>query len=85
MPTLDFKGKSFVYARHLSVPFRELVVDAMVAANTGRKKLLVFVAAKFMSQRELSRLGVDVRQLPYAIHRILGIKTWKRFISKRAW
>src|ERR1700688_2175855 len=28
MPTLEFKGKSFVYAHHLSVPFRELVVDA---------------------------------------------------------
>ncbi len=28
MPTLDFKGKPFVYAHHLSVPFRELVVDA---------------------------------------------------------
>ncbi len=28
MPTLDFKGKSFVYTHHLSVPFRELVVDA---------------------------------------------------------
>lgn len=28
MPTLDFKGKSFVYAHHLSVPFRELVVDS---------------------------------------------------------
>jgi adenine-specific DNA-methyltransferase len=28
MPTLDFKGKSFVYAHHLSVPFRELVIDA---------------------------------------------------------
>ena len=28
MPSLDFKGKSFVYAHHLSVPFRELVVDA---------------------------------------------------------
>jgi len=28
MPTLDFKGKSFVYAHHLSVPFRELIVDA---------------------------------------------------------
>jgi adenine-specific DNA-methyltransferase len=27
MPTLDFKGKSFVYTHHLSVPFRELVVD----------------------------------------------------------
>jgi len=27
MPTLDFKGKSFIYAHHLSVPFRELVID----------------------------------------------------------
>ena len=50
----------------------EKMVDAIVAANTGRKKLLLFAAAKFMSQRELSRLGVDFCQLPYAIHRILG-------------
>lgn len=28
MPSLDFKGKQFVYSHHLSVPFRELVVDA---------------------------------------------------------
>ncbi len=28
MPTLEFKGKPFVYAHHLSVPYRELVVDA---------------------------------------------------------
>jgi adenine-specific DNA-methyltransferase len=28
VPTLEFKGKPFVYAHHLSVPFRELVVDA---------------------------------------------------------
>lgn len=28
MPTLDFKGKPFVYSHHLSVPFRELVVDS---------------------------------------------------------
>jgi adenine-specific DNA-methyltransferase len=27
MPTLDFKGKQFVYSHHLSVPFRELQVD----------------------------------------------------------
>lgn len=26
MPTLDFKGKQFVYSHHLSVPFRELKV-----------------------------------------------------------
>lgn len=28
MPTLEFKGKQFVYSHHLSVPFRELRVDA---------------------------------------------------------
>ncbi len=27
MPTLDFKGKHYVYAHHLSVPFRTLSVD----------------------------------------------------------
>ena len=50
----------------------ETLLDAMLAANTAKKKLLVFAAAKFMSQRELTKLGVDFCQLPYAIHRILG-------------
>ena len=27
MPTLEFKGKQFVYSHHLSVPFRELKMD----------------------------------------------------------
>ncbi|WP_305098082.1 site-specific DNA-methyltransferase [Croceibacterium aestuarii] len=27
MPTLDFKGKPFVYSHHLSVPYRELIID----------------------------------------------------------
>lgn len=27
MPTLEFKGKQFIYSHHLSVPFRELKVD----------------------------------------------------------
>jgi len=27
MPTLEFKGKQFVYSHHHSVPFRELVID----------------------------------------------------------
>jgi adenine-specific DNA-methyltransferase len=27
MPTLDFKGKAFVYAHHLTVPYRSLFVD----------------------------------------------------------
>jgi adenine-specific DNA-methyltransferase len=28
VPSLDFKGKQFVYSHHLSVPFRELKIDA---------------------------------------------------------
>ena len=27
MPSLEFKGKAFVYSHHLSVPFRELTVQ----------------------------------------------------------
>jgi adenine-specific DNA-methyltransferase len=50
----------------------ERMVDALVAANDDRKRLLVFAAAKFMSQRDLSKNGVEFCQLPYAIHRILG-------------
>ena len=50
----------------------EKLVDEMLAANPEKKKLLVFAAAKFMSQRELTQRGVDFCQLPYAIHRILG-------------
>lgn len=26
MPSLDFKGKSFIYTHHLGVPYRELIV-----------------------------------------------------------
>ena len=28
MPTLDFKGKQYIYSHHHSVPFRELLIDA---------------------------------------------------------
>jgi adenine-specific DNA-methyltransferase len=48
-------------------------LDALLDADTGAsKRRLIFAAAKFMSQRELSQRGVDFCQLPYAIHRILG-------------
>lgn len=33
MPTLDFKGKQFVYSHHLSVPFRELRIEANKSLN----------------------------------------------------
>jgi len=50
----------------------EKLVEEMLAANRSKKRLLVFAAAKFMGQRELTRRGVEFCQLPYAIHRILG-------------
>ena len=28
MPTLDFRGKQHIYAHHLTVPHRPLIVDA---------------------------------------------------------
>lgn len=34
MPALDFKGKQFVYSHHLSVPFRDLVMNADGASRT---------------------------------------------------
>jgi adenine-specific DNA-methyltransferase len=50
----------------------ERLVDEIVATNKTGKKTLVFAAAKFMGQRDLTKRGVDFCQLPYAIHRILG-------------
>ena len=35
MPILDFKGKPFVYSHHLSVPFRELKIDAAKSLPNG--------------------------------------------------
>jgi adenine-specific DNA-methyltransferase len=82
--SLGYIGETDVYRVHLhyqpdknwlqtnDAALTEKLVYAMVAANVGKKKLLVFAAAKFMSQRELSCQGVEFCQLPYAIHRILG-------------
>lgn len=38
MPSLEFKGKQFVYSHHLSVPFRELIVDAKKSLPVEGKK-----------------------------------------------
>jgi adenine-specific DNA-methyltransferase len=82
--TFGFIGETDIYRVHLhyhpdknwlrsnDAAFTEKLADEMLAANKVKKKLLVFAAAKFMSQRELSRQGVEFCQLPYAIHRILG-------------
>jgi len=38
MPTLDFKGKQFVYSHHHSVPFRELVIEDEKSLPEKNKK-----------------------------------------------
>lgn len=40
MPTLDFKGKQFVYAHHLTVPFRQLNIDAKKSLSKDGKASL---------------------------------------------
>jgi adenine-specific DNA-methyltransferase len=82
--TAGFIGETELYRVHLlykperkwlqsnDAALTEKVLDEMLVTNPEKKKLLVFAAAKFMGQRELSRRGVDFCQLPYAIHRILG-------------
>jgi len=43
MPTLEFKGKQYIYSHHHSVPFRELLVDNKkslpASGKTSRHKL----------------------------------------------
>jgi len=81
---LGYIGETEVYRVHLlyrpdaqwlasnDAALNEELVEKMLAANSENKRLLVFAAAKFMSQRELTRQGVDFCQLPYAIHRLIG-------------
>ncbi|MFQ5673334.1 MAG: site-specific DNA-methyltransferase, partial [Nitrospinales bacterium] len=39
MPTLEFKGKQFVHAHHLSVPFRQLEIDKSKSFPKGNANL----------------------------------------------
>ena len=43
-----------------------------IQKSSEGKPVLVYAAAKFMSQKALSALGITFCQLPYSIHRILG-------------
>lgn len=45
---------------------------ARIAKAANGKPVLVFAAAKFMSQSELTRMGVTFCQLPWSVHRVLG-------------
>lgn len=82
--TVGLIGETDIYRVHLhykrdkawlqsnDAALTEQLLDAMIATKTDKKRLLIFAPAKFMSQRELTRLGVEFCQLPFAIHRMLG-------------
>lgn len=38
MPTLEFKGKQYIYSHHLSVPFHELLIDSKRSLPASGKK-----------------------------------------------
>ncbi len=78
-----FVGEAGGYRIHLiyepDVEFmrsNKAAVDMGLAERISKcaegKPVLVYAAAKFMSQKDLSSLGLTFCQLPYAIHRILG-------------
>jgi adenine-specific DNA-methyltransferase len=43
-----------------------------IAKSAKGRPVLVYAAAKFISQAELTRLGITFCQLPYSVHRVLG-------------
>jgi adenine-specific DNA-methyltransferase len=77
-------GESDLYRVHLlyeadkawlasdAAALTEAQAERIAAQNKERKTALIFAAAKFLSQRELTRHGLTFCQLPYAIHRLLG-------------
>ena len=82
--TDGYIGSSDLYRVHLlyeadkawlasdAAALTEAQAERIAAHNKERKTALIFAAAKFLSQRELTRHGLTFCQLPYAIHRLLG-------------
>ncbi|MCY4109267.1 MAG: hypothetical protein OXG11_09585 [Chloroflexi bacterium] len=52
MPTLDFKGKQYIYAHHLTVPYRPLLPDATRSHNpAGADNDLIIHGNSLMASR----------------------------------
>jgi adenine-specific DNA-methyltransferase len=51
---------------------QELAKEIAKAAKAKSKPVLVYAAAKFLSQAQLSKAGITFCQLPYSIYRVLG-------------
>ena len=67
-PDLDFmRGSEAVLTRELAQ-----TVSKAARRGTTEKPVLFFAAQKYLSQADLSRLGITFCQLPYSIYRILG-------------
>lgn len=43
-----------------------------IAKGRGKKTALVFASHKFMSQKDLTTMGITFCQLPYQLHRVMG-------------
>jgi adenine-specific DNA-methyltransferase len=63
-PDLDFMRSNDAA---LSMPLAEVI-----AKTANGKPALVYAAAKFMAQAELTKKGITFCQLPYSVHRVLG-------------
>ena len=53
----------------LNMPLAKSIFKAL---EESKKTALVFATHKFMSQKELSEMGITYCQLPYAIHKVMG-------------
>lgn len=81
---LGYIGETELYRVHLhyqahkkwlqsnEAALTEKLANQVVNANFNKKRILFFAASKFIGQRELSKLGIEFCQLPFAIHRMLG-------------
>jgi adenine-specific DNA-methyltransferase len=43
-----------------------------IAKAAKGKPVLVYAAAKFLAQKQLTEVGITFCQLPYSVHRVLG-------------
>lgn len=66
-PSLDF-------LRSAESALNADLVDRLTGGKgkQSEKRTVVFAAAKFMGQKEITEKGIQFCQLPYAIHRIMG-------------
>src|SRR5690606_26640022 len=61
------------FLRSKEAALNQALVENIAKTRNGTNKTsLVFAAQKFMSQKDLTPLGITYCQLPYALHRVMG-------------